>query len=743
MADCSDYPTSETSKLFKSNARTVDEFVTSDSVLTSPASDGEQKRTLAGIQADANSAIASASSAYLDEWRIGLVFNAHNEYAVYNGVSYKIRSSTTVPYVTQSDDPTVFPDASFVEPFSGVNTGNITLLVEPLVDESISNHNSSTDAHPEITDRTNVQISSHNDDPNAHLPLSNFITAEANRAEVEADRATAAAAEALNSAEIYASINEGLTSTVSGEYFSVTSLDVTSYLDLYLNDSGVAVYINTYPSSALVSELQEYSNKVSGNDDSSIDVSSGEAIVALQENSEKSMSFATLSDGDIGGINTVYNEFEFPMMSTNVMNVQGGTMISDPSGCIVELPFADDALVFADTFGGYFAINTVTKSITTTYSIQDNISTVETRKNKFTPIITDDVTNPLYILSSRNYQAIPTVVRTDNGRMWMSWRADDFNGEAPGNYFVIASSEDMGVTSTERYIVTYSDTDTIQITGQSLWIDDNGVMWMFWTSFQENAESEFSSQQQAWAITIKNPDADPSMISFSKPFRINPYGIPREPKPVNEGHYIMVDYWNSVDGITAAYPEYSGGNVFKLNASNRSLEYVSKLPTNTTSGNRVGFFESQIIQKKDGSFLAVQRDPVSNGLLYTLSEDAIDWTPFQTYSALGNPSGRRVWLGLLSSGRMAIAYNNSIDGKQLTLSISEDDGVTFPYSVLIEPDQSQGATQAMLSINGDSILVIYDFGRETSAQIRTAQILESEVISGTSIPVNHTISDPK
>lgn len=56
---------------------------------------------------------------------------------------------------------------------------------------------------------------------------------------------TAVAASAVNG-NMYATIAEGLTNTLDGEYFTVPSLLVNEYLNLYRNDNGSEVLVKTY-----------------------------------------------------------------------------------------------------------------------------------------------------------------------------------------------------------------------------------------------------------------------------------------------------------------------------------------------------------------------------------------------------------------------------------------------------------------------------------------------------------------
>lgn len=100
-------------------------------------------------------------------------------------------------------------------------------------------------------------ISQHNSDATAHPELSAFITAEADRAEVAADAAAIIGV-------TYEDVASGISATADGDYFSVVSPDDFGYLDLYKNESGVAVFKKTYPSSAYIKEVSErslYSSK--------------------------------------------------------------------------------------------------------------------------------------------------------------------------------------------------------------------------------------------------------------------------------------------------------------------------------------------------------------------------------------------------------------------------------------------------------------------------------------------------
>ena len=77
----------------------------------------------------------------------------------------------------------------------------------------------------------------------------------ANAAAISEVNAVAAAAAAAVTDNIKPDTATGISDTTSGQYFSVISQTGNGFIDLYLNDSGTAVYQDTYPNKTAVDEL--------------------------------------------------------------------------------------------------------------------------------------------------------------------------------------------------------------------------------------------------------------------------------------------------------------------------------------------------------------------------------------------------------------------------------------------------------------------------------------------------------
>lgn len=61
--------------------------------------------------------------------------------------------------------------------------------------------------------------------------------------------------------------------------------------------------------------------------------------------------------------------------------------------------------------------------------------------------------------------------------------------------------------------------------------------------------------------------------------------------------------------------------------------------------------------------------------------------------------------------------------------LSEDDGKTWKYSLLLDPAESVTYPDAVEADDG-RIFIIYDYGRTTWKEIRMAQITEADIING-------------
>lgn len=353
---------------------------------------------------------------------------------------------------------------------------------------------------------------------------------------------------------------------------------------------------------------------------------------------------------------------------------------------------------------------------------------------------TDD---PFYRLADRAYQATATIARTGPSRYWTAWRADNTHAaEGPGNFAVLAYSDNGGESVKEYGYLTYSPSHPgNQIVDPMLWTDPKGRLWLFYGVLGDN--KLYDGVGGAWVVICDDPNAeDPK---WGEPFRLSYYGDPRRPVKIEDKWYIAVDGWRFSSEYPPAYMDHVGPHIYELDWQSQKIKHVSQLPPNN-NGQYSGFFETEFVQRSDGSVLALLRSLGSNSQMqYSVSRDLMrTWTPWQDYTVTAPSSSSRAWLGRTPSGLLLLCWNNDLVRGTLTVGLSDDDGATYRYKKIIEPDSSIQVSYPVVSFGEDGeILIIYDNGRDSHKQIRIAKFNENEIISGKSTPSVRVISDPE
>lgn len=591
-------------------------------------------------------------------------------------------------------------------------------------------------------------ISQHNHGAGAHPELSAAISADADRAEAAAEAAQAA----VSVYRVFASetdMNADLGAS-AGQLAIVTgSADWIWFYKIGAPGGGSWAEVDNQPVSdaTLARALARETNKLTGTGDLSIDTTTGqllaflrsdspEALVILQGLSEK-MRLDTQRNRLVLGV-----ELE---RTVDVMAVSEGHVDrrSYPETQVLASGEPDALLWLTELGETALRFDTSKKQVTSEFTFESGLERrPPTVFVDVPPRIERDLNDPAYTLADRVYQATPTIARTGPNRYWTAWRADNTNAaEGPGNFSVLGYSDDGGVTVQEYGYLTYSPLHPDKhMVDPMLWLDPDGRLWLFY-GVQGNNE-HFDGVQGSWAIICQNPNAE--FPVWGQGFRLSYFGDPRHPVQVNGEWYIAIDGWRFDAQYPPLYRTHDGPHIYKLDWRRQRVEHISQLPPNNGS-QYSGFFETEFVQRSDGSVLATCRWTAgASGVLRSVSTDLMrTWSPWVDYSELAPASSSRIWLGRTPSGRMLVCWNNDTIRRTLTLGLSDDDGTTFPYRVLVEPDQGIQVSYPVVGF-GDSgeILAIYDVGRIAEKQIRIAKMVEQDIVAGTSVPIVSIVSDP-
>ena len=324
-----------------------------------------------------------------------------------------------------------------------------------------------------------------------------------------------------------------------------------------------------------------------------------------------------------------------------------------------------------------------------------------------------------YDETKRFWQGCPTILRTPRGRLFAGWYSGGMGEPHWENYNLLIRSDDNGMTwSKPELVISGSPEDDFATIDIQLWLDPLGRMWLFFAkiSYAPGVKPTDPDRWVTWAMICENPDAE--TLQWSTPQQIITGFLRTQPTVLSNGDWVMCPYDRSSDYLCYARSKDQGKTWERCRAGKRV--------TNT-------FDENMILEKNDHSLLMLARD--LNPMLVKSTSPDLDgkhWTDGEYTGILSASS--RFFLRRLKSGRVLLIHNDSNKFRtNLVAELSEDDGVTWPYTLQLDqaetPEQSISYPDAVEAEDG-RIFLVYDCGRMTFKEIRMAQITEADIMAG-------------
>lgn len=329
-------------------------------------------------------------------------------------------------------------------------------------------------------------------------------------------------------------------------------------------------------------------------------------------------------------------------------------------------------------------------------------------------ILIDQWDNPLF--TQRSWQGIPTIQIAKDGVLYAAWYSGQ-EGERLGNYVTVAISEDSGITWYQNAIVINPTVNNVRFFDPVLWEDKFGNLFL---SFAKGKGSVFSADG-TWYCKITKTNT----LKVSQPIRLAEGVMMNKPLPsVSQSKlYYPIALWNlsktaGIEGIDIYASSFSN-----LTKKSRAFGKTSTLNLPNTLRT---FDEHQILQLTDLNYMGMIRG--EDGLYMTHSSNLGAWDVPIKFTALGPAASSRFFLGRLISGKIALVFNNSYDRDNLKIFLSDDEGQTWGYSLMIDnrlgvsyPDLSQDAS--------GKIYLTYDYNRYSDGKIYCVKFTENDIIT--------------
>lgn len=338
-------------------------------------------------------------------------------------------------------------------------------------------------------------------------------------------------------------------------------------------------------------------------------------------------------------------------------------------------------------------------------------------------LITDPAKLYEYREEKRIWQGIPSVECTPGGRIFAVFYTGGVT-EQLGNYCLLHFSDDGGDTWT-RCACAYKDEEH-RCYDPCLWIDPTGALWFIWSLMPDHA---------VYAAVCRVPDED--ALVWEAPRCIGEDIMMNKPTVLSDGSWLFpIAVWAP---YVAVLPD-------KVSGREETAPYVCRTRDNGKSFEKIGgpfvenrsFDEHMVYEKSDSTLVMLSR--TKYGIAEAQSSDGgATWTD-GVPSQYKGPSSR-FHIRRLNSGRLLMVNHYDFKGRNnLTAMLSEDDGETWPYRLLLDERNQVSYPDMGVSPDG-SMYIIYDRerggykkqyadARAEAREILLAKVSEDDIIAG-------------
>ena len=342
--------------------------------------------------------------------------------------------------------------------------------------------------------------------------------------------------------------------------------------------------------------------------------------------------------------------------------------------------------------------------------------------------------DPKYHVDNREFQGCPTIAITPKGRIYAGWYAGGWCEPHIENYNLLVYSDDQGKTWSEPLlIIPSSEENLVHALDIQLWVSPEGKLHVFWV--QNNVEVAhpgikglyvdgylFTDNTHAeWLTVCENPDAEQPV--FSAPRYLDKGFLRCKPLVLENGRWFNFNY--SQDD-----PRYQ----YSI-SDDKGATYIHKFGAVKKA---TPFDETMAYQKKDGSIRMLARTFEGELAESTSYDNGETWTD-AAYSGIDSPN-TRFFIARTPTGNVLLINNDHrLSRLNMTIYLSEDDGVTWKYKKCID---TRHTTYPDADFHNGKIFLVYDRGRVDTREIHFLSFTEEDIKNPECILTTQIISKP-
>jgi len=339
-----------------------------------------------------------------------------------------------------------------------------------------------------------------------------------------------------------------------------------------------------------------------------------------------------------------------------------------------------------------------------------------------------------YLDENRMFLCGPGITVSPGGRLWVTFKTGDI-GEDEDNCTVVVTSGDKGETWSKPVLAVDID-GPVRTNDPGLWTDPNGrVTLMFGQVY-----GFWDGRGGLWTMTAENGDEENT--KWSAPVRLCDGYTKNKPFVTKDGKWLYLIEHMGPKGWRGRYakgapmdpalihpkPELNHANVFVSEDEGKTLNYLgqSLIPEKDKT-----FQEHMIVEKKDGTLWMLGRTNYGVGEAFS-KDQGRTWTEMAPAKGIAGPSSRTFFQRLASGNILLIKNGATIDQPSdrthMTAYLSEDDGATWPYQILLDERATSYPDAAQ---DKEGVLhIVHDFERHGAKVVCYHRITEADIRAG-------------
>ena len=338
-----------------------------------------------------------------------------------------------------------------------------------------------------------------------------------------------------------------------------------------------------------------------------------------------------------------------------------------------------------------------------------------------------DTSDSYYGISTRKWHGCPTIEVTNGGRLIAAWSTGDTAEGKPGNYAVLAYSDDNGKTWKEfGYVNSEKEGDPNKETTVcdiQLWLDkETNTLYGFY--IMSSTLSPFEKSSAVWMFSVENPDADFSKWKVSEHKYLFPGLLRNNITVLSDGTWLAAPNNYLDERYTAVYASTDKGKTWSL----RGRAYIPEA---------INYDETVVTELADGTlWMTVRADTAKKVAYQAFSFDkGCTWT-MSSPSDIFNCT-TRFNITRLSSGALLMVYNATSGRTNMTAALSYDEGKTWPYSITLYEAYTTYPDVSVRNVNGvDQIHIIFDRDRYNYGRLYHGVFTEEYIKNNSGTVIN-------